>query len=148
MLATSSPAGLTQKLVRLEGAPWAGSCLEQRAAGDRLLSGTIGHLTRLGYKLRSATVASMAGLTFSKQNFSFRPARDVCAACPSLDIQLELGTRVLFLIRLAGEENTRTVVVPNTEGAGLGEQDSLCLYRPLIVRHKAEHFHLQHFRQS
>ena len=79
VLTTSSPAGLTQKLVRLEGAPWAGSCLEQRAAGDRLLSGTIGHLTRLGYKLRSATVASMTGVTFyyhiSKQSTAFRPAR-------------------------------------------------------------------------
>ena len=51
----------------------------------------------------------------------------------SMDINMEAHSRVYFFIRDT-EEQTGEVRIPNMTGAGLGEKDTLSVYRPMIVR--------------
>ena len=51
----------------------------------------------------------------------------------SMDINMEADSRVYFFIRDA-EEQTGEVRIPNMTGAGLGEKDTLSVYRPMIIR--------------
>ena len=61
----------------------------------------------------------------------------------SMDINLEPDSRVLFLIK--NKEDAREVVrVPNNAGAGLGEKETLSVYRPMLVRHKSSFFRSYH----
>ena len=61
----------------------------------------------------------------------------------SMDINLEPDSRVLFLIK--NKEDDREVVrVPNNAGAGLGEKETLSVYRPILVRHKSSFFRSYH----
>ena len=39
-----------------------------------------------------------------------------------------------------GEDSGCLVTVPNNSGAGLGEKETLCVYRPLLLRHKSSFF--------
>ena len=48
-------------------------------------------------------------------------------------------SRVFFFIKSAEDKN-REIIVPNNAGAGLGEKDSLSMYRPLLLRHKSSFF--------
>ena len=43
-----------------------------------------------------------------------------------------------------GEDSGCLVTVPNNSGAGLGEKETLCVYRPLLVRHKSSFFRSYH----
>jgi hypothetical protein len=53
----------------------------------------------------------------------------------SMDINMDTTSRVYFFIR-DSEEQSGEVRVPNMSGAGLGEKDTLSVYRPLVVRSK------------
>ena len=79
-----------------------------------------------------------------------------------MDITLDIATntRVFFLIEVTspsastvlyvllsplqtggrGEDSGCLVTVPNNSGAGLGEKETLCVYRPLLLRHKSSFF--------
>ena len=61
----------------------------------------------------------------------------------SMDINLEPDSRVLFLIKKK-EDDREVVRVPNNAGAGLGEKDTLSVYRPILVRHKSSFFRSYH----
>ena len=49
----------------------------------------------------------------------------------SMDINMEPSSRVYFFIQ---EQKKGSVRVPSSAGAGLGERESLAVYRPLVVR--------------
>ena len=57
----------------------------------------------------------------------------------SMDINMEENTRVFFLIKNM-EDNKAEVRVPNNAGAGLGEKETLSMYRPMLIRHKSSFF--------
>merc|ERR1711874_610279 len=52
---------------------------------------------------------------------------------------MEADSRVYFFIRDT-EEQTGEVRIPNMTGAGLGEKDTLSVYRPMIVRSRSSFF--------
>jgi hypothetical protein len=54
----------------------------------------------------------------------------------SMDINMDPSSRVYFFIRDLDHQQG-TVRVPNMSGAGLGEKDTLSLYRPMVVRSKS-----------
>ena len=117
---------LQDKHIKMEGRPWrletsdareTGETGDKAGAGDgeRLQTAIIGCVTRLGYRL-------------------------------SMDITLDVATntRVFFLIKTSGDAKGSLVTVPNNSGAGLGEKETLCVYRPLLVRHKSSFFRSYH----
>ena len=61
----------------------------------------------------------------------------------SMDINMEENTRVFFLIK-SMEDNRAEVRVPNNAGAGLGEKETLSVYRPMLIRHKSSFFRSYH----
>ena len=65
----------------------------------------------------------------------------------SMDINMEADSRVYFFIRDA-EEQTGEVRIPNMTGAGLGEKDTLSVYRPMIVRSRSSFFRNCHGRTN
>merc|ERR1719219_690879 len=65
----------------------------------------------------------------------------------SMDINMEAHSRVYFFIRDT-EEQTGEVRIPNMTGAGLGEKDTLSVYRPMIVRSKSSFFRNCHGRTN
>ena len=114
---------LNDKHIKMEGRPWRLETSDTRETGDkagdgdgeRLQTAIIGCVTRLGYRL-------------------------------SMDITLDVATntRVFFLIKTCGDATGSLVTVPNNSGAGLGEKETLCVYRPLLVRHKSSFFRSYH----
>ena len=110
---------LNDKTIKLEGKPWkleTSDTSEGRSCDcERLQSAVIGTVTKLGYKL-------------------------------SMDITLDMATntRVFFLIKTSSDDTGSLVTVPNNSGAGLGEKETLCVYRPLLVRHKSSFFRSYH----
>ena len=110
---------ITDKLIKLEGSPWKhdNSSDGRGCDGERLQAGIIGCVTKLGYRL-------------------------------SMDITLDMSTntRVFFLIKTSGDDTGCLVTVPNNSPAGLGEKETLCVYRPLLVRHKSSFFRSYHGR--
>ena len=104
------------KLIKLEGKPWKLETTSGRTSdGERLQTAIIGCVTKLGYRL-------------------------------SMDITLDIATntRVFFLIKTTSDDTGCLVTVPNNSGAGLGEKETLCVYRPLLVRHKSSFFRSYH----
>ena len=87
--------------------------------GERLQSAIIGCVTKLGYRL-------------------------------SMDITLDVltNTRVFFLIKTCGDDTGNLVTVPNNSGAGLGEKETLSVYRPLLIRHKSSFFRSYHGKSN
>ena len=65
----------------------------------------------------------------------------------SMDINMEAHSRVFFFIRDT-EEQTGEVRIPNMTGAGLGEKDTLSVYRPMIVRSRSSFFRNCHGRTN
>ena len=65
----------------------------------------------------------------------------------SMDINMEAESRVYFFIRDT-EEQTGEVRIPNMTGAGLGEKDTLSVYRPMIVRSRSSFFRNCHGRTN
>jgi len=65
----------------------------------------------------------------------------------SMDINMEADSRVYFFIRDT-EEQTGEVRIPNMTGAGLGEKDTLSVYRPMIVRSRSSFFRNCHGRTN
>ena len=57
----------------------------------------------------------------------------------SMAINMDTTSRVFFFIR-DKEENKGEVRIPNMAGAGLGEKDTLSVYRPMVVRSKSSFF--------
>jgi len=57
----------------------------------------------------------------------------------SMAINMEATSRVFFFIR-DREETKAEVRIPNMAGAGLGEKDTLSVYRPMVVRSKSSFF--------
>ena len=57
----------------------------------------------------------------------------------SMDINMEAHSRVFFFIRDT-EEQTGEVRIPNMTGAGLGEKDTLSVYRPMVIRSGAKFY--------
>ena len=119
----SGVSSLHDKHIKMEGRPWRLETSDTRETGDkagardgeRLQTAIIGCVTRLGYRL-------------------------------SMDITLDVATntRVFFLIKTCGDATGSLVTVPNNSGAGLGEKETLCVYRPLLVRHKSSFFRSYH----
>ena len=104
------------KLIKLEGKPWKLETTSGRAGdGERLQTAIIGCVTKLGYRL-------------------------------SMDITLDIATntRVFFLIKTTADDTGCLVTLPNNSGAGLGEKETLCVYRPMLVRHKSSFFRSYH----
>ena len=120
---SSGVDSINDKHIKLEGRPWRLESSDTRESGDkagagdgeRLQTTIIGCVTRLGYRL-------------------------------SMDITLDIATntRVFFLIKTCGDDTGSLVTVPNNSGAGLGEKETLCVYRPLLVRHKSSFFRSYH----
>ena len=54
-------------------------------------------------------------------------------------INMDTTSRVFFFIK-DREESKGEVRIPNMAGAGLGEKDTLAVYRPMIVRSKSSFF--------
>ena len=106
---------LTDKTIKLEGKPWKFEIGDNNGDGERLQTAIIGCVTKLGYRL-------------------------------SMDITLDIATntRVFFLIKTCTDDTGCLVTVPNNSGAGLGEKETLCVYRPLLVRHKSSFFKSYH----
>ena len=52
---------------------------------------------------------------------------------------MDRTSRVFFFIKSV-DDNKAEVRVPNNAGAGLGEKDTLSVYRPLLLRHKSSFF--------
>ena len=116
---------LHDKHIKIEGRPWRLETSDTRDTGnktvpvagdgERLQTVIIGCVTKLGYRL-------------------------------SMDITLDVATntRVFFLIKTCGDATGSLVTVPNNSGAGLGEKETLCVYRPLLVRHKSSFFRSYH----
>ena len=114
---------LHDKHIKIEGRPWRLETSDTRETGnkagagdgERLQTVIIGCVTKLGYRL-------------------------------SMDITLDVATntRVFFLIKTCGDATGSLVTVPNNSGAGLGEKETLCVYRPLLVRHKSSFFRSYH----
>ena len=103
---------VSERLIKLQGKPWRTEASGGRAGdGERLQSAIIGCVTKQGYRL-------------------------------SMDITLDVltNTRVFFLIKTVGDDTGNLVTVPNNSGAGLGEKETLCVYRPLLIRHKSSFF--------
>jgi len=65
----------------------------------------------------------------------------------SMDINMEADSRVYFFIRDT-EEQTGEVRIPNMTGAGLGEKDTLSVYRPMIVKSRSSFFRNCHGRTN
>ena len=104
------------KLIKLEGKPWKLETTSGRTGdGERLQTSIIGCVTKLGYRL-------------------------------SMDITLDIATntRVFFLIKTTPDDTGCLVTLPNNSGAGLGEKETLCVYRPMLVRHKSSFFRSYH----
>ena len=57
----------------------------------------------------------------------------------SMAINMDTTSRVFFFIK-DREESKGEVRIPNMAGAGLGEKDTLAVYRPMIVRSKSSFF--------
>ena len=114
---------LHDKHIKIEGRPWRLETSDTRETGNKTGAGDgeglqtviIGCVTKLGYRL-------------------------------SMDITLDVATntRVFFLIKTCGDATGSLVTVPNNSGAGLGEKETLCVYRPLLVRHKSSFFRSYH----
>ena len=102
-----------EKFIKLEGKPWSFDSQES--------SNAVGSFP--AEKLQSSIVACL-----SKEGYKL-----------GMDINMDTTSRVFFFIK-GDYDNKRDVIVPNNAGAGLGEKDSLSLYRPLLLRHKSSFF--------
>ena len=65
----------------------------------------------------------------------------------SMDINMEANTRVFFLTKNL-EDTKAEVRVPNNAGAGLGEKETLSVYRPMLIRHKSSFFRSYHSKTA
>ena len=102
-----------EKFIKLEGKPWAFDPQDSAYAMGSVPA----------EKLQSSIVACL-----SDEGYTL-----------GLDINMDTTSRVFFFIK-SGEDNKKEVIVPNNSGAGLGEKDSLSMYRPLLHRHKSSFF--------
>ena len=108
---------LEDKFVKLEGHPWTFEPQEGKDLEDAMSA----------EKLQIAIIACL-----SKEGYKL-----------SMDINMEANTRVFFLIKNL-EDNKAEVRVPNNAGAGLGEKETLSVYRPMLIRHKSSFFRSYH----
>ena len=102
-----------EKFIKLEGRPWSTDPQEGRDLEDSILA----------ENLQISIVACL-----SKQGYTL-----------SMDINMDTTSRVFFFIK-SMEQSMAEVRVPNNAGAGLGEKETLSVYRPLVLRHRSSFF--------
>ena len=102
-----------EKFIKLKGRPWSLDAEEGKALEDSILA----------EKLQISIVACL-----SKEGYKL-----------GMDINMDRTSRVFFFIKSV-DDNKAEVRVPNNAGAGLGEKDTLSVYRPLLLRHKSSFF--------
>lgn len=102
-----------EKFMKLEGRPWSFDAQEGKDIDDSILA----------EKLQISIVACL-----SKQGYTL-----------GMDINMDTTSRVFFFIRSVND-STAEVRVPNNAGAGLGEKETLSVYRPLVSRHRSSFF--------
>ena len=110
---TGYPAAQQEKFIRLEGRPWSFNAQEGKDLEDSLLA----------EQLQVSIVACL-----SKAGYKL-----------GMDINMDTHSRVFFFIKSV-DSNQAEVRVPNNAGAGLGEKDTMSVYRPLVRRHRSSFY--------
>ena len=87
-------------------------------------------MTRLGYRLSMDITLDIA--TNTRVFFLIKVTSLIIFVLDTIQCPLQTGGR--------GEDSGCLVTVPNNSGAGLGEKETLCVYRPLLLRHKSSFF--------
>ena len=101
------------KYIQLEGNPWS---MEEGREGD--LEDALS-----AEKLQISIIACL-----SREGYKL-----------SMAINMDTTSKVFFFIR-DREESKGEVRIPNMAGAGLGEKDTLSVYRPMVVRNRSSFF--------
>ena len=99
------------KYIQLEGTPWSGE--EGRELDDVM-------------KAERLQISIIACLT--REGYKL-----------SMAINMDTSSKVYFFIK-DKEESKGEVRIPNMAGAGLGEKDTLSVYRPMVVRSRSSFF--------
>ena len=106
-------ASHTLKIIKLSGRPWAVHAQEGKDLEDTISA----------ENLQVSIVACL-----SKQGYTL-----------GMDINMDTTSRVFFFIKSVTDHSAE-VRVPNNAGAGLGEKNTLSVYRPLVLRHRSSFF--------
>ena len=111
------------KYIQLEGRPWATGGGGGGGGGGADSAGADNTDPEASENLQIAIIACLSGEGYKL----------------SMAINMEATSRVFFFIK--DKEETRSEVrIPNMAGAGLGEKDTLSVYRPMVVRSKSSFF--------